>query len=111
FNRPVTAGINEISDGFTLAQNYPNPFNTATQIFYQLDQPAYITLKIFNLLGQKIITLAEQNHAPGSYTIRWNGKDINGLSVPAGIYIVRISVVNQRERQPQLAHRKLVLLY
>jgi tetratricopeptide (TPR) repeat protein len=111
FNRPVTAGINGISNGFTLAQNYPNPFNTATQIFYQLDEPAYITLKIFNLLGQEILTLTDRNQESGSYTMRWNGKDSNGLSVPAGIYIVQILTVNLQNRQQVLENRKMVLLY
>lgn len=78
---------------FNLAQNYPNPFNPSTTIHYTIPQDVNFTqvrLEIFNVLGQKVRTLVEQELSAGSYTVVWNGKNDFGKSVPSGFYIYRL---------------------
>jgi hypothetical protein len=76
-----------LPDRFALAQNYPNPFNPETNLRYSLYQPAKVTLKIFNLLGQEVITLVDGWHDLGHYTVSWNGRDRFGNMLASGIYI------------------------
>ncbi|MEJ2543834.1 MAG: T9SS type A sorting domain-containing protein [Calditrichaceae bacterium] len=85
--------------------NYPNPFNPKTTILYTVgahrDVPLRkIDLSIYNILGQKIVTLISKYQTAGTYTIQWNA---NGL--PSGIYLCRLSI-NERK----LKTRKLMLL-
>jgi hypothetical protein len=75
---------------FALFQNYPNPFNPETTIKYQLSQTAEVTLKIFNLLGQEVRTLVNQQQAAGAYSLIWDGKDNFGQQVSTGIYIFQL---------------------
>ena len=74
-----------IPEVFTLSQNYPNPFNPITEIAYTVPENSYITLTIFNTLGQKIATLVDRIQEPGNYQVRWNGADF-----PTGIYFYRL---------------------
>lgn len=66
---------------FVLEQNYPNPFNAITTIAYQLNKPARVTLKVFNLLGQEVATLVEERKPAGKYTVSF---DASGIE--SGIY-------------------------
>ena len=76
---------------FFLSQNYPNPFNPVTNIEFSLSKSAWVSLEIFNILGQKVKTLiADQNLSPGAYLVDWDGKDENGHDVSSGIYFYRI---------------------
>ncbi|MFQ5603567.1 MAG: carboxypeptidase regulatory-like domain-containing protein [bacterium] len=77
-------------DNFDLFQNYPNPFNPETQIKYQLSELSNVTLKIFNVLGQEIITLVDKEQPAGIYSIKWDGKDQFGRQVASGIYIFQM---------------------
>ncbi len=75
---------------FKLAQNYPNPFNPATIIEYQLPHPEQVTIKIFNILGQHILTLSEKEYKEAGYhTIEWNGTNAAHVSVSSGIYFLQ----------------------
>ncbi len=77
-------------DGFTLSQNYPNPFNPSTTIAYQLAQASTVSLKVYSITGQEVVTLVSSNQAAGEYTVQWNGTDVHGQTVSSGIYIYRI---------------------
>ncbi|HEX9970461.1 MAG TPA: CotH kinase family protein, partial [bacterium] len=57
---------------FSLEQNYPNPFNFTTSIKYALPENCFVTITIFNLMGQKIATLVNQNMQAGKHQIEWN---------------------------------------
>ena len=77
-------------------QNYPNPFNPTTAISYQLSaisgqNPHHTTLKIYNILGQEVVTLVDELQEPGSYTVRWGGRDHLGMGTASGIYFYRIT--------------------
>lgn len=78
-----------------LHQNYPNPFNPSTDIRYQISSfdsrlLSFVSLKIFNILGQEIKTLVDENMEAGYYIVTWNGTDNNGSDVASGIYFYRI---------------------
>ena len=75
---------------FALYQNYPNPFNSSTTIRYQLPVCSHVTLKIYNLLGQKVRTLVDKHQEPGYYEARWDGKDGQGKDVASGVYFYKI---------------------
>jgi xylan 1,4-beta-xylosidase len=74
---------------YELEQNYPNPFNPTTVIRYQLPVESKMSLKVYNLLGQEIITLFDGLHQPGSYIATFNAE---GLS--SGIYLYRLKAGN-----------------
>lgn len=80
---------------FALFQNYPNPFNPATTIVYQIPQIGQVTLAIFNMAGQQIITLDQGEKKPGSYRIEWNGKDAAGSEVTSGVYFCHLYYRNE----------------
>jgi len=64
---------------YVLAQNYPNPFNPETTIQYSVPQKGIVTLTVFNVLGEKVITLVNGNRAVGTYQVKWNAS-----SLPSG---------------------------
>ena len=73
------AGIKDkptIPQTVELYQNYPNPFNPATRIQFSLPSSTYITLKIYNFLGQEIETIAKGNYNEGRFLVNWNAKNL-----------------------------------
>jgi len=89
---------------FSLSQNYPNPFNPTTVIRYALPENQYVSLKVYNLLGQIVTTLVNSQKAPGYYQVLWNGKNSSGQDVASGVYFYRIKTGSF------VKARKLVLL-
>ncbi|MFX1518256.1 MAG: FlgD immunoglobulin-like domain containing protein, partial [Promethearchaeota archaeon] len=77
-----------IISGFVLNQNYPNPFNSLTIINYDIDseEPVVVSLCIYNVLGQKVKTLVQEEKSTGLYQIEWDGTDEKGNSVSSGVY-------------------------
>ncbi len=74
-----------------LEQNYPNPFNPATEIRYGVNADTWITLKIYNLLGQELATLVDEFQTAGAKSVEWNGKSSSGSQIGSGIYIYRMT--------------------
>ncbi len=99
-----TDGIDYIPAKIQLLQNYPNPFNMKTAIRFELPESAHVTLSIFNMLGQKIVTLHNGVTPPGIHTIVWNGKDAFNNDVTSGVYICRLKTESYSES------RKLLLI-
>jgi len=77
---------------FHLSQNYPNPFNQETKIQYTIARPTTVKLEILNVFGQRIKTLINQQHSPGLYTVKWDGRNDQGVNVSSGIYIYKLVV-------------------
>jgi outer membrane protein assembly factor BamB len=75
---------------FTLHQNYPNPFNPSTEIRYSLSVPAHVSLILYNIHGEKVLTLKEGREGAGEHREIWNGTDQAGIQVPSGMYICRM---------------------
>ena len=89
----VTASSDDnimLPDEFALFQNYPNPFNPSTQISFDIPKSEFITLRIFNLLGQDVKTLASKIMNPGRYTFEWDGKDLLSNDVASGVYFYEL---------------------
>jgi hypothetical protein len=70
----------------SLHQNYPNPFNCMTSITYRLSKATEVIIKIFNLLGQEVLTLVDAHQAAGDKTVVWDGRNNLGQSMDSGIY-------------------------
>ncbi|MDA3814688.1 MAG: T9SS type A sorting domain-containing protein [Candidatus Cloacimonetes bacterium] len=77
----------------TLFQNYPNPFNPETTISFSVTQTSpFVTLEIYNIKGQKIKSLVQNEFAKGFHSVIWNGDNELGDSVSSGIYLYKLSV-------------------
>jgi parallel beta-helix repeat protein len=70
--------------------NYPNPFNPTTTISYSLKENAKVSLKIYNIKGQKVKTLINEALPAGEHSAIWNGRDSNGNRVGSGIYFYKL---------------------
>ena len=79
-----------VPQGFALGQNYPNPFNPSTIIPYQLPTAAHVRLEVFNVLGQRVATLVNEERPAGFHAARWDATDAAGQAVAAGVYIYRL---------------------
>ncbi len=75
-----------VPTAFALSQNYPNPFNPNTEIKYQLPEGSRVVLKIYNVMGQAVVTLMDKDLKAGYYTATWDARDAGGQQVSAGIY-------------------------
>jgi len=75
---------------FRLQQNYPNPFNGQTAIEFYLPKRERVRITIFNLLGEKIRTLAEATFTAGNHRVIWDGRNNQSSMVPSGIYFCRM---------------------
>ena len=92
-------GPNDVPQEFALKQNYPNPFNPVTTIEFDLAQAGEVSLKVYNLLGQEVATLVNDNLQANRYQVRW---DATGFA--SGMYVYRLEVGDQVEV------RKMILL-
>ena len=105
FTEPITVSsptsvTEQVPIEFTLKQNYPNPFNPATNIAFSVAQTGRATLEIYNMLGQKLLTLFDDIVEPGQYkTVRFDGS-----SFASGLYFYRLQSGNKSDL------KKLLLL-
>ena len=93
---PINSNIPE---DFALNQNYPNPFNPTTQIQYSIPSEAFVTLKVYDLLGNIIATLIREEHSAGNYSVTFNADN-----VPSGVYFYQL------EAGDFLTTKKMLLL-
>ena len=103
----IQTGIDEeglLPTAFELEQNFPNPFNPQTTIAFSVPEASRVRLVIFNLLGQKIITLVDDILPPGRRDVVWYGRDQSGRDVSSGIYFYHLSADDYSET------RKMVLM-
>ncbi len=76
---------------FEISDNYPNPFNPATTIRFSLDRSSEISLDVFNILGQKVLSVASGLYPAGEFTVEWKGVDARGDEVASGVYFARLT--------------------
>ncbi len=86
-----------IPSDFELLQNHPNPFNLETLIKYRLSKPSFVTLNVYNILGQKIVTLVEENQNAGLKVVTWDAKDQLGRELASGVYFYELTAGDQRQ--------------
>jgi hypothetical protein len=87
-----TTGVNDkgtVVKGYELKQNYPNPFNPSTIISYQLPQNSFVTLKIYNVLGNEVATLVNEQQTAGNYNFNFKANNL-----ASGIYIYKLTAGN-----------------
>jgi hypothetical protein len=80
---------NNIPKNYTLKQNYPNPFNPVTKIEYSLPQNSYITLKVYNILGKEVATLADKYERAGNHVVTYDAANL-----ASGIYFYTLKSGN-----------------
>jgi hypothetical protein len=87
--------VEEINPGvipsqFELAQNYPNPFNPETKIEFAIPSRSHVSLSVYNMLGQKVTTLVDEELEAGWKSVTWNSRDDGGNQVATGVYLYRL---------------------
>ncbi|MBI3765409.1 MAG: T9SS type A sorting domain-containing protein, partial [Ignavibacteriales bacterium] len=107
---PMPLGIREENVApatYLLSQNYPNPFNPVTTIRFEVPASGFVSLKVFNLLGEEIVTVVSEQLYPGTYTRQWNAD-----KVASGVYYYRLSTRQQESGQADIFSetKKLILL-
>ena len=85
--------------GFNLSQNFPNPFNPSTNISFSVQHLSFVTLKVYDALGEEAASLINEEKSPGTYTINFNAQNLS-----SGVYYYRIQAGNFSET------RKMILL-
>ncbi len=81
---------------FALSRNYPNPFNPTTRFTVELPQTAQVDVSVYDVLGRKIATLMTGDQTAGYHTIEWDSHDSQGMTVPSGIYFIRMNVPSEQ---------------
>jgi len=104
-------------DNFQLFQNYPNPFNPNTVISYQLPVTGNVTLKVFDILGNEVATLVNEEQAPGVYEVEFNIHSDESQNLTSGIYFYQLRVrgpeINSKKGQAgqgMIETKKMILL-
>lgn len=92
---------------FSLSQNYPNPFNSSTKISWELQRSSYLTLKVFDVLGNEVATLINEFRPAGKYDV-----DFNAALLPSGVYFYQLKAINSELSTAQdfLSTKKMILL-
>lgn len=83
-------------------RNYPNPFNPSTTISFDLASEAEVSVSVYNLKGQKVKQLVNDQLSAGQHTVEWSGRDNNNKSVASGIYFYRISTGKDTDMRKML---------
>ena len=83
------------SEALALDGNYPNPFNPSTSIRFSVPAEQRVSLKIFNMLGQEVVTLVDGKMTTGSHEVVWDGRNASGQTVASGTYVYRLTAGNK----------------
>ena len=94
-SRTVSEVLSLLPEKIALSQNYPNPFNPSTRIRFALPKPEQVTLKVYNILGQEVVTLVDGWRDLGRYEVIWDGKDHLGYNVSSGLYFSALVTANR----------------
>jgi hypothetical protein len=97
----TSVNTNAVTDNktFTLGQNYPNPFNPSTMINYSLKKGAYVSLKVYDVLGKEVAVLVDEQKPAGEYFAKFNASNL-----ASGIYFYRLNTADYSEM------KKMVLI-
>jgi hypothetical protein len=98
-SEPTTTAVDEtiaeLPSSFKLAQNYPNPFNPETTIEYVIpvntSNQEHVRLHIYNIQGQLVRTLVDEQKSPGLHRTIWDGRNKQGVKISSGVYLYTIT--------------------
>lgn len=110
---PVTTVSTQplISYDSWLSQNFPNPFNPRTTIRFDIPHRSNVSLVVYNMLGQQVVTLLNEQREIGKHEIAWNGINSEGAQVASGVYFYRLEAVSVDDPQRTFTQvRKMVLI-
>jgi hypothetical protein len=103
---PVSVRIQTRPEAYALNDNYPNPFNPETTIKYQLPDAGQVRLEVYNMLGQVVKTLVDnQFQNAGRYTLQWDATNNSGQPLSSGVYFYRIIAGGEFQ-----SYKKMLLL-
>jgi probable HAF family extracellular repeat protein len=96
----------EVPTGYSLNQNFPNPFNPSTTISFSIPNEEFVTLKVFNSLGEEVAELVNETKSAGNYSVSFNASSHSGnvRNLTSGVYFYKISAGNFTET------KKMILL-
>ena len=92
WNLQITSSVEQLSgspNDYSLSQNYPNPFNPSTSIEYSIPEASFVQLKVYDVLGNEVATLVDEEHSAGTYRA-----DFNGEGFSSGLYIAKLQAGN-----------------
>jgi len=99
-------GEPNLPGGFLLRQNYPNPFNANTSIEFLIPEgPLPVTLTIYNIMGQEVLTLLDKPLSAGRHRLNWDGTDAGGHQVSSGIYFYALRAENFQQTKRMILLR------
>ncbi len=105
-SKPISYQSSNEIKSYKLDQNYPNPFNPSTAISYQLSADSYVTLKVYDILGNLVKTLVNQYQNKGKYDINFDARKL-----ASGIYFYRLNVINPaNQSQNYFTVKKMMLI-
>jgi hypothetical protein len=93
---PVGDYLSDVNDNTSSnsdkISNFPNPFSTTTTIKYSIPSSGKVTIRVFDMLGNQVISLVNEMQSSGEHSIVWNGKNISGVDVPSGSYYYELNL-------------------
>jgi hypothetical protein len=100
-------GINKVEEepspiGYYLSQNYPNPFNPSTKIDFRIEEFGFVTLKVYDVLGNEISTLVNEEMSAGDYEVVFNVDTNRDASLPSGVYFYQLKAGNYIETKKMI---------
>jgi hypothetical protein len=103
----VDSETDQVPEQYVLHQNYPNPFNPSTTIEFALPTPGFVTLNIFNVLGEQIATLVSENLTEGNYKYEWNTTELT-----SGMYFYKLQAIGPESSSGQgfVETKKMMLI-
>ncbi|MCB0726881.1 MAG: T9SS type A sorting domain-containing protein [Ignavibacteriae bacterium] len=106
-NKILKEDVSNSIPEFRLEQNYPNPFNPSTMISYTIPEDAFVTLRIYDLLGREVMELENEYKSAGDYEVKFNSGE-GKSELMSGIYFYKITVLGERGKFEKT--RKMVVL-
>jgi hypothetical protein len=106
----TSVGGGTTPESFSLNQNYPNPFNPSTTISFELPVASRVSLQVFDVLGQQVASLVNNELAQGKVEVVWNGQDNAGRPVASGIYFYRLKATASVGGNEFSSIKKMLLL-
>ena len=104
WKRPLSQIISDVENertisplSYSLEQNFPNPFNPSTTISFSIPGQEFVTLEVFNALGEKVADLVNETKTAGKYSISFDARDL-----ASGIYLYKISAGNYTQTRKML---------